>query len=116
MNTYIFLPEFIKLLSNILDSKNIENVYNLNHNVKYSIEYIRDIIITISEKSYSRYRLHNKLAAYLKESAYSKYSKTDIKNLIKQQLAIIIDDPFFEIYIIIGYDIPIDFKELNVIC
>jgi hypothetical protein len=113
---YTFQHDFINLLLNILDSKGLRAIYNLNHNAKYSIDYIADVIIAISQRSYTRYRIPNDLATYFKESIYSKYSKSYLKNLIKQQLSTSTDNLFFNTYVVIGYDVPVTIKELVVVC
>jgi hypothetical protein len=113
---YNYKPEFINLLLNILDSKGIRNQYNLNHTAKYNIDYIADVIIAISIKSYTRFRLPNDLAAFLGQSTYSKCSRKYLKSLIKLQLTSNTDSSFFDTYVVIGYDVPVTIKELVVVC
>jgi len=113
---HTFKHEFINLLLNILDSKNLRPVYNLNSNAKYTIDYIADVIVAISQKSYTRFRLPNELATFFNESIYSKYSRTYIKTLIKQHLSTNTDNSFFNTYVVIGYDVPVTIKELVVMC
>jgi hypothetical protein len=74
--------------------------------------------MNISTKSYTRYRLSQELCQFLGPhfSHYGKYSKTAIKQIVKEQ---IFDNSsnntIFNTYVIIGHDIPINIKELNVI-
>ena len=113
---HTFKPEFINTLLAILDEKGIRSIYNLNTNAKYSIDYLTDVIIAISQKSYTRYRIPENLANYFKESLYCKFSRTSIKNLVKQQLGSCTNDSFFSTYVVIGYDLPITIRELEVVC
>lgn len=74
------------------------------------------MIIVVSQKSYTRFKLPNDLAIYFGKSIYSKFSRTNLKYLVKQQLSTNIDSSFLETYVVIGHDIPIAIKELVVIC
>ena len=116
VSEYTFQSEFINLLLNILNKQDLRTIYNLNHNAKYSIDYIVDVIIAISQKSYNRYRFPDILANHLKESPYSKFSRTYIKNLVKLQLTTNTDNTFFNTYVVIGHDVPVTIKELVVMC
>jgi hypothetical protein len=113
---HVLKHEFINLLLNILDSKGLRTIYNLNCNAKYSIDYIVDVIIAVSQKAYTRFRIPNELATYFNESIYSKYSKTYLKTLIKQQLSTTTDNLFFNTYVVIGHDVPVTIKDLQVVC
>ena len=116
VSEYTFQSEFINLLLNILTTQGLRTIYNLNQNAKYSVDYIVDVIIAISQKSYNRYRIPDNLANHLKESPYSKFSRTYIKNLVKLQLTTNTDNTFFNTYVVIGHDIPVTIKELVVMC
>jgi hypothetical protein len=111
---YTFQPELINLLSTILDSKGLRSVYNLIPSAKYSIDYIVDVIIAVSQKTYTRYRIHNDLANLFKESSYSKYSRTSLKSFVKKFLSSQTDNSFFNTYVIIGHDVPVTINELTV--
>jgi hypothetical protein len=118
INEYYFKPDFIEMLLKQIDIKSMRPIYNLNSQAKYSIDYIVDIIMNISTKSYTRYRLSPELCQFLGPnfSQYGKYSKTAIKQIVKEQ---IFDNSsnntIFNTYVIIGHDIPINIKELNVV-
>jgi len=111
-----FKQDFINLLLTHIDAKLLRNVYNINTNTKYTIDYILDIMIAISSKSYARFRIPTDLAKYFKESEYSKFSRTSLKSLIKTQILYATDNSFFNTYVVIGHDIPVTIKELVVVC
>jgi hypothetical protein len=111
-----FKPEFINILITHLDAKSLRPVYNINPNAKYTVDNIIEIIAAISQKCYTRYRLPGDLARYFKESEYSKFSRTSLKTLVKNQFLTTTDNSFFNTYVVIGYDVPITIKEMVVVC
>lgn len=110
-----FKHDFLNILIDHLNEKGLRSVYNINVDAKYNIDYIVNVITAISNPSYSRFKIPQKLAEYFKESIYTKYSKTSLKSLVKKQLFTSNTDSFFNTYVIIGNDIPITIKELTVV-
>ena len=108
VSEFYFNTYFIDIIYQYLHDKNLLTLHKLDKNVKYSINYILNIILKISNKSYSKYKLPSNIVKYLNLSEYSFLSKNMIKNYIKQQ--IIKKD---HSYIIIGINPEI--KELTII-
>ena len=115
-NTFNFKNDFIQILIKNIDTKGLRPIHNLNLQAKYTIDYITDVIIAISTKSYTKYKLPTDLSLYLNQPQYSKYSRLTIKKIIKDQKYDSSENNYiFNTYIVIGHDIPINIKELNVI-
>jgi hypothetical protein len=115
-NIFNFKNDFIEILIRNIDQKNLRAVYNLNSQAKYTIDYIVDVIIAISTKSYTRYKLPADLCNYLNQSQYSKYSRTSIKTVVKEQTYNSSgNNSIFNTYVVIGHDIPVNIKQLNVV-
>ena len=113
---FYFKSESIDILEKHIDSKGLRAVYNLNVNTKYTIDYIVDVVLQISNKSYTRYKLPLDLCTYLNQSQYSKYSRTSIKNFVRDlTFTGSENNSIFNTYVIIGHDIPVNIKQLNVI-
>ena len=105
----------INTINNIIIKTDLHSKYKLQGNIKYSVEYILKIIIMTSTKTFNgKYKLHPDLCAYLKVDNYVKYSITGIKNIIKNQI-INIDYNYINKYVVIGYDVPCNITELNVV-
>lgn len=116
INEFFFKSEFIDILVKHIDTNGLRSIYNLNTNTKYTIDYIIDIVLQISTKSYTRYRLPQDLCTYLNQSQYSKYSRTSIKNFVKDlTFSSSENNSIFNTYVVIGHDIPINIKQLSVI-
>jgi len=116
INEFYFKPEFIEILLKYIDAKSLRTIYNLNTQAKYTVDYMVDVIINISSKCYTRYKLPVELCTFLNLSHYSKYSRTSIKTLVKDQIFDNLkNNSIFNTYVVIGHDIPIQLKELNVI-
>jgi hypothetical protein len=116
INEFYFKPEFIEILLKHIDAKSLRTIYNLNTQAKYTIDHMVDVIINISSRCYTRYKLPQDLCIFLNLPHYSKYSKTSIKTLVKDQIFDNLkNNSIFNTYVVIGYDIPIQLKELNVI-
>lgn len=111
--TYYFKEEFINILIENINSKNLKTIYNLNKDSKYNINYILGILTNISKYSYTSYELPNNLSQYLSKPIYSKYKKCSLRDIIKSQ--IITDNNIYNNYVIIGDDSPILINELTVI-
>ena len=115
-NTFNFKNDFIEILIRNIDQRGLRAVYNLNSQAKYTIDYIVDVIIAVSTKSYTRYKLPADLSQYLNQSQYSKYSRTSIKTFVKDQTYNSSgNNSIFNTYVVIGHDIPINIKQLNVV-
>lgn len=113
---YTYKPEFLNIIFKHIRDKNLTNVYNINLSSKYSLNYMTDVVIAISTKTYSRYRLPDDIAEYLHKSPFSRFSKTSLKNLIRSQHCDSFkDNTFFSTYVVIGHDVPVSIKELSVI-
>ena len=116
INEYYFKSEFINILIANINNKGLGSIYNLNTQAKYTVDYIVDILIQISNKSYTRYKLPVDLCTFLGQSQYSKYSRTSIKNFVKDQTFNSSENnSIFNTYVVIGHDIPINIKQLDVI-
>lgn len=116
INEFFFKSDFIEILIRHIDSRGLRSVYNLNANTKYTIDYVVDIVLQISNKSYTRYKLPQDLCTYLNQSQYSKYSRTSIKNFVKDlTFSGSENNSIFNTYVVIGHDIPVNIKQLNVV-
>jgi len=116
---HYFKEEFITILINIINSKNLNAIYNIDKNVKYSIEYITDIIITVSNKInwIKKYKLLPELANFLNISTITRFSRSGIKSIVKSLIISCDKDntSFINKYVVIGHDIIKHINELNVI-
>jgi hypothetical protein len=115
---HYFKEEFITILINIINSKNLNAIYNIDKNVKYSIEYITDIIITVSNKyGYNKYKLLPELANFLNKSTITRFTRSGIKSIVKSLIISCDKDntSFINKYVVIGHDIIKHINELNVI-
>jgi hypothetical protein len=113
---YYYNKEFINILINYIDEHKLYSVYKLNINSKYTINYILDILISLSKNNdNNKYTLPANIISYLKFSQYSLYSKFSIKQFIKNQIIKTNNDNFLKTYIIIGQDNPNIIKELTII-
>jgi hypothetical protein len=108
VSQFYFNTYFINILYQYLLDKNLLSTYKLDKDAKYTINYVLDIILNISSKTYSKYKLPLNIVKYFNLSEYSLFSKNIIKNFIKKQ--IIKKD---NTYIIIGVNPTI--TELTVI-
>jgi hypothetical protein len=109
-----YKPEFISLLTEIVKTKHLDNTYNLSPDMKYSINYIYNIIVACADQYSTRYILPVNLCKYFKLHKNSMINKTRIKNCIKHERLMILDDRFLKTYIVIGYDVPINMDKLDV--
>ena len=112
--SYLFHIDFINVINGIIINTNLDSKYKLNNNNRYTIEYLLEIIIKSSSKLYSRFKLHKDLCTYIKVHEHNRYSITGIKYIIKNQTTNI-DHNFVNKYVVIGYDIPFNITELNVV-
>ena len=103
---------FINTINEELRIKNITEI--LVSNQKYSIDYIFTQIAKISPIRYNSYTLPTSLKDYLCLT-YSP-NKTLLKNVIRRQIISEYDDKFIQKYVVIGNDIPLNIKSLDVIC
>lgn len=83
---FYFNSYFIDILYKYLQDKNLLSIYKLEKDVKYTINYILEIILNISNKNYARYKLPLNIVKYFNLSEYSLFSKNIIKNFIKKQI------------------------------
>ena len=111
---YYYNKEFMDILISITNELNLNSLYKLNSEYKYPIDYILDIIISISDKKYFRYNIPMKLINYLNLSQYSSYDKTAIKQCIKKQIKNENNNHILKNYVVIGYN-DIMIKELTII-
>ncbi len=112
---YNFNKEFINILINYIDERKLYSLYKLNNDTKYTVDYLLDIVITLSTKNGYKYVLPHNIMNYLKFSHYGLCSKTSIKQFITKQIINIEDDGFLKTYLAIGHNYPIEIKELTVI-
>lgn len=113
-----FKEEFLTILINIINSKNLNAIYNIDKNVKYNIDYMTDIIIAVSNKyGYNRYKLIPELANFLNKSTITRYTRSSIKSIIKSLITSSDKDniTFINKYVVIGHDIVKNIHELTVI-
>ena len=113
---YYYNKDFINILIKYIDENKLYSVYKLNTNLKYTINYILDILISLSiNNNNNRYTLPANIISYLKLSQYSLYSKFSIKQFIKNQIIKTNYDNFLKNYVVIGQDNPNIIKELTII-
>ncbi len=116
---YKFNKNFIDILIKYIDEQKLYLVYKLDNETKYTIDYIFNIIKSLSNNNNNnnnnRLSLPINLINYLKLSQYSLYTKKTIRNFIKQQIIKIENDDFLKTYIVIGHEYPNVIKELTVI-
>ena len=87
----------------------------LDSNQKYSVDYIFSQITKVSLIRYSSYNLPNKLKEHM--SLIYAPNKTLLKTAIRRQIiSEYDDDKFIQKYVVIGNDIPLNIKTLDVIC
>jgi hypothetical protein len=112
--SYQYNETFINIINEELRIKNITEI--LDSNQKYSVDYIFTQITKISSTRYNSYTLPNRLKEYM-NLIYSP-NKTLLKTAIKRQIISEYDDDnkFIQKYVVIGNDIPLNIKSLDVIC
>lgn len=111
---FLYNETFINIINEELRMKNI--IETLDSNQKYSVDYIFTQIVKISPMRYSSYNLPNRLKDHM-GLLYSP-NKTLLKRVIKRQIINDEndDDKFIQKYVVIGNDIPLNIKSLDVIC
>jgi len=114
VNQFYFNTVFINLMYVHLQDRNLSSIYKLNHEVKYTVDYILATLLVISIKTNNRYKLPTNMIRYLNLSEYVLFTKNSIRNIIKKQI-ISSDDTFLKTYIVIGINNPIVIKELTII-
>jgi len=112
---YYYNKDFINILIKYIDEKKLYSIYKLNNETKYTIDYILDIIISISTNNGNRYTMPINMMSYLKLSQYSLYTKKSIRQFIKKQIIDTNNDNFLKTHIVIGHHYPIIIKELTII-
>ena len=111
-----FNKNFIQILINLINEKRIYSTYKLNIHIKYSIDYICNIIKIISTKSNSnRYLIPQELCTILNVRNNVALSMCIIKKYVREQIIQTNIDICKNNYLIIGDNSPIVIKELIVI-
>ena len=111
--SYYYNESFINVLNEELRNNNITEL--LINGQKYSVEYIFTQITRISTIRYSSYNLPNKLKEFM--GLIYAPNKTLLKTTIKRQtISEYDDDKFIHKYVVVGNDIPLNIKSLDVIC
>jgi hypothetical protein len=113
---YQYNETFINIINNELGMKNIMEI--LDSNRKYSVDFIFTQIIKISIIRYNTYILPNRLKEYMNLLSQTSISKSYLKIVIKRYIISEDDDydKFIQRYVVIGNDIPLNIKSLDVIC
>ena len=112
---YNYNTNFINILIKCIDEKKLYSIYKLDNKTKYTIDYILDILISVSKFINNRYSFPVELNIHLNTSNYALHAKKSIKQFIKKQIIDIDNDNFLKTYIVIGYNYPITINELTVV-
>jgi hypothetical protein len=111
-----FNKQFIDILINNIEELKLYSMYRLSNDIKYTIDYIFDIIIAISIKKNYNYMFPTDLNKFLANSNYSIYSKYSIKHIIRRQIIEANNNNnFLKKYIVIGNNYPVIIKDLTII-
>jgi len=107
---FIFKKELINEIN-----ANLPPILSLNSELKYTIDHITNMIISTSTKYHNRFKLKANIAKYFNKYELSRFSRVNIKSLVKEHILSGKDNLFFSTYVVIGHDIPIKLNELTVV-
>ncbi len=98
---YNFNVFFIDIINKLILEKNIQSKYILNSNIKYTINYILNIILKLSIKCNNRYEVPSKIIKHFELEVYILLSSNCIRRQIKKQI-LNDENSFTQRYIIVG--------------